>query len=180
MQYFWHFIIGWFFFNALLCIFRMKFSSKWVSRLSVTSAEMQCERTQVSFSAKCHHLHPGVHSPLTSPFTFAFILSNMWKVQTKQEFWRTAKTVFSYLFVCFCRLRTGDPETFKQTLSHAVPNSLTQKWIVPAYAPSSVFLWCSPSGPGRRWNLLSLCSSSSSTCTFTKHKPSGIKLVSMI
>lgn len=128
---------------------------KWVSRLSVTSAGIQCERTQVSFSAEWSHLQPGVHSPLTSPFTFAFILSNMWKVQNKAG-----------VFVCFRRLRTGDPETFKQTPSHAVPNSLTQKWTLPAYAPSSVFQWCSPSGPGRRWNLLSLCSSSSSTCTF--------------
>lgn len=115
-------------------------------------------------AARCSQSSDFLHSPSHSSFLICG------RSKTKQEFWRTAETVFSYLFVCalvcLCRLRTGDPETCKQTLSHAVPNSLSQKWTVPAYAPSSVFQWCSPSGPGRRWNLLSLCSSSSSTCTF--------------
>ena len=38
--------------------------------------------------------------------------------------------------------------------------------MVPALGSSGVSPWCSPSGRGRRWNLSSLCSSSSSIYTW--------------
>lgn len=164
--------------NALLCIFRMPFSSEWLSRLSVTSAEMHCERTQASLSPAARCSQWLLHSPSHSSFLIRG------RSKQSRSFDGQLKQFLSYL-VCFvCLFSAGweqdDPETFEQTPSRAVPNSLTQKWMVPACAASSVFLRCSPSGPGRRWNLLSLCSSSSSTCTFTKHKPSRMKLLSMI
>lgn len=81
---------------------------------------------------------------------------------------RTSCT-WRFLSACFCQLQPHSPITFKQSpfcssLLRSI-SSTSLRWSVPVWGPSGVSPWCSPSGRGRRWNLLSLCSSSSSIYT---------------